>query len=367
MKILFPLSLPLFIAALFVPEAAGDPWHTAAPDRTITFPRDHYVHEGFRTEWWYFVGNLENAKGQRFGYQLTLFRRGVRPPGSEPSQSKFVRDWFAFAHYALSNLSGKQYWHDQTIVRGGFGEAQFPAAGQLVARIENAVVERLDDGHWRIAAEADSFGYDLTLITERGPVLQGKSGYSQKAAGAHQASMYYSIPRLRTEGTIRIGDQVETVTGLSWLDREWASNQLAEDQAGWDWFSLQAEDGSDLMLYQLRKKEGATDPYSKGLWWPTEGDPKVLKYPAYRLEPLEWWKSDDGKARYPIAWQVTIPGESMEFQVRAALKDQELRLDPVRYWEGAVTFEGKRKDQPFRGRGYLEMTGYADALTPLSR
>lgn len=355
------------LSAGWVAVADSAEWLEASPTRSISFPRDHYVHDGFRTEWWYFVGNLQNSQGRRFGYQLTLFRRGVRPPGSAAAESSFVRDWFAFAHYAVSDLSGGDYWHDQTIVRGGFGEAAFPDDGQLVARIDEAVVERLKEEQWRISAITEAFSYDFTLTVERGPVLQGKAGYSQKAAGASQASMYYSIPRLRTEGTIRIGERVETVTGLSWLDREWASNQLAEDQAGWDWFSLQADDGSDLMLYQLRKKNGETDPFSKGLWWPADGEPEVVQWPDYQLEPLEWWQSDDGKTRYPVSWRVTIPEKQIEFEVRAALRDQELRLDPIRYWEGAVTFQGQRGDRAFGGRGYLEMTGYGEALKPLSR
>jgi len=346
-----------------IPAFANE-WRVASPDQTITFPVDHYVHPGFKTEWWYYTGNLETADGRRLGYQLTFFRRGLRPPGAEPSEAVFVRDWFAFGHFAVSDLDAEEFHHGQRVVRGGFGEAEFPAEGELVARIEDWTA-RLDGEVWVLEAAEPDFGISLRLQPVKGPVLQGEAGYSQKAAGADQASMYYSVTRLETTGTVRIGEREWEVRGLSWMDREWATNQLAEDQAGWDWFSLQADDGSDWMVYQLRKKNGETDPASKGLWWPGNGEPEVVRYPTFELEPVRWWEAPDG-ARYPVGWNLTMPEKGVAIRVEAALDDQELRIDPIRYWEGAVTFEGTREGAPFTGRGYLEMTGYAGALTPLA-
>ncbi len=366
------LALPTLGLLLLALSALPSPknlhaWETARPGVTIEFPRDHHAHPGFRTEWWYFTGNLAGPDGGRLGYQLTFFRRGLRPPGSATASSAFVRDWFAFGHFAISDLERGQFFHDQKIVRGGFGEAAFPPTGSRVAQIGNWTADRLEDDRWRIAAEAEGFSLELTLRPMRPVVLQGEAGYSQKAAGADQASIYYSLTRLATTGVIQLGDQEIPVEGNSWMDREWATNQLAEDQAGWDWFSLQGEDGSDWMVYQLRKKDGSTDPFSKGLWWPSEGEPTLVRAADFTLTPLRWWRSPDGVARYPLAWRLEMPAAALTIEVEAALDNQELQLNPIRYWEGAVTFRGTRAGQPFNGRGYLEMTGYAGTLAPLTK
>jgi len=341
-------------------------WKTASPDQEIRFPTDHYAHPGFKTEWWYFTGNLEAENGRRYGYQITFFKQGIRPSAYPAVQSQWVRDWFAFAHFAMSDIGAKEFRHDEKVVRGGFGEAVFPVDGVLVAQIGDWKAERVGEQQWRIIANSDKgFAVNFELNAERPPVLQGERGYSRKGPTPDRASMYYSQTRMKTTGTLTLAGKKIPVTGLSWMDREWATNQLDQDQAGWDWFSLQGDDGSDLMVYQIRKTDGSADPYSKGLWLAADAQSVVLRRDDFVLQPLRTWRTPDKSASYPVEWKVEIPSRDIAITVRATFDAQELAFDPVHYWEGAVTFTGTREGQPWSGRGYLEMTGYREALRQL--
>jgi len=151
-----------------------------------------------------------------------------------------------------------------------------------------------------------------------------------------------------------------TVRGDAWLDREWSTSMLGADQAGWDWFALQFTDGTELMLYQMRKKDGKADPFSSGTFVDREGRTTSLKAGDFELRPLREWTSAESGGVYPVKWQVSVPSQKIDLQVEAAFDQQEMALGIVNYWEGSVRIEGTRK-----GRGYLEMTGYAGDLAGL--
>ena len=210
---------------------------------------------------------------------------------------------------------------------------------------------------------------DLALVPTRPPLLNGQQGLSQKSAGAGNASLYYSLTRMKTSGTVTVEGTSHAVTGLSWLDREWATNQLGPDQVGWDWVALHLSDGSDLMLYQLRRKDGTADPYSSGTWRAADGTSRHLAQGDFTLTPVpgRTWSSRKSGGTYPIAWQIRLPAESLTLEVAAVLPDQELALDPIAYWEGAVEVTGTRRGQPLTAEGYLEMTGYSGPLKALKQ
>jgi predicted secreted hydrolase len=340
-------------------------WQLALPGWNYAFPRDHGSHPDFKTEWWYFTGNLHAKDGREFGYQLTFFRQGVIPP-SQPveAKSRFVTRDIKFAHFAISDITRSKFYFGQDLSRGAFGEAGFDDGNRL-AWIGDCSLAIKPDGSFQLVGRDGEKSLDLNLRSAKSPAIHGEKGVSQKADGEGRASHYYSLTRLETSGTIQIGDASFAVTGLSWFDHEWATNQLAKNQVGWDWFSLQFDDGSELMLFQLRAKDGARDHWSGGSWIAADGRVTRIANEDFTLEPSEAWKSDATGGAYPLRWRIRIASQSLDIDVTARMKDQELRLNPIAYWEGAVMAEGKRKGSAIRGSGYLEMTGYSGAITGL--
>ncbi|MGI8438027.1 MAG: lipocalin-like domain-containing protein [Chthoniobacterales bacterium] len=342
-------------------------WKIAEPGWGYEFPRDHHAHPEFKTEWWYFTGNLAAADGRRFGYQLTFFRHGIRPPSARSAEiSRFVVNDLKFAHFTITEIAGGQFHFQQKTSRGAFGEAGFDD-GDRLAWIDSWTLQMEANGAFHLRADDHGNAIDLRLVSRTPPIIHGEGGVSQKAAGAGHASYYYSLPRLTTEGELQLGGKTMRVSGESWFDHEWATNQLAPDQVGWDWLSVQFDDGSELMLYRMRLANGAVDPTSSGTWIAADGTASHLPNSAFQMTPLSFWKSEKTGAKYPIAWRVDITPMNLHFEVRAALENQELALLPLAYWEGAITIEGTRAGKPTKGRGYLELTGYAGPLQELQR
>ena len=337
-------------------------WRLALPGWKYQFPADHGNHPEFKIEWWYFTGNLTAADGREFGYQLTFFRQGVMPLDADIIPlSHFVTSNVKFAHFAVSDISGSAFHFFQRLSRGAFGEAGF-GERQRLAWIEGWSCTLGDDGAFRIQAKADDLSLELTLNPVKPLVIHGQNGVSKKAEGEGRASHYYSFTRLSSQGVLRMGSQQFAVSGLSWFDHEWATNQLTANQAGWDWFSLQLDDGTDLMLFQLRTKEGGRDPNSAGTFVDAKGVATRLAEADFTLEPIETWSSPQSGGRYPVTWRITIPRLQTRLDVSAGLKDQELRLKPIVYWEGSVRAQGTVGGRNVKGSGYLEMTGYAGPI-----
>lgn len=353
-----PASLHLLAFLALSALTSHAQWRVAEPGWKYEFPRDHGSHAGFKTEWWYFTGNLSASGGREFGYQLTFFRQGIERGGEDLIPlSRFVTREVKFAHFTVSDLAGKKFHFFQKISRGAYGEAGF-GDGDRLAWIE-AWKCAWDGEGFRIQAADGEVAIDLKLRPGKPPVVHGAEGISRKGAAPGQASHYYSFTRLETEGTLRLAEEEIPVTGESWFDHEWATNQLGENQTGWDWFSLHFADGSELMLFQLRTKEGGRDPFSAGTFVNALGEARALADKEFSLEANEWWKSPATGADYPIAWRIGVPSLALEVEVRAALENQELLLQPITYWEGAVRASGTRGGQPVTAKGYLEMTGYA--------
>jgi predicted secreted hydrolase len=337
--------------------AGGQGWKIAEVGRGVLLPGDHVSHPDYKIEWWYYTGNLDTAEGRRFGYQLTFFRVGVNREPVGGSRWA-VRD-LHMAHFAVSDLGAGRFHVFDRLQREGAGWA-----GAATDRY------RVWNGQWSAGAEADGahrlqardggVGVDLRLTNTTYWVGHGDAGYSRKGREAANASEYYSLPRLATTGTLTVDGHVYEVTGASWMDHEFGSSVLEADQVGWDWFGLQLADGRDLMLYQMRRRDGTRDPFSSGtLAWP-DGRVVRLTRDDYTLEPRGTWRSPTTGAVYPIRWHVTIPGQQLAVDVQAAMPDQELhtpRSTGVTYWEGAVDVTGTGPPTT-RGRGYMELTGY---------
>jgi predicted secreted hydrolase len=348
----------ILLCPLLGAEFDNDGWRLAQPGYRLEFPRDHGPHFDYRTEWWYLTGNLRSEEGREFGYELTFFRHGYRPPNKRfPVQSRFVIDDLKFAHFTITDVAQQRFYAAQRLSRGAFQDAGFMSGRKLVW-ISNWELD-LDSG-FRIAASDGDRAIQFSLQPEKPVVLQGDDGLSQKAAGDGHASYYYSITRLRTRGELKIGTTTYQVTGLSWFDREWATNQLAPNQAGWDWFALQLSDGTDLMLYQLRLKNGAIDRFSIGKFVGTTGATTQLSVDEFVLTPTRFWTSARSRARYPIGWHLRAPKLGVDVEISTPVADQELNL-AVTYWEGAIRISGTRDGNRVQGSGYMELTGYAAA------
>ena len=335
----------------------------ALPGRDLSFPADHYSHPDFKTEWWYYTGHLESESGKGYGYQVTFFRFGVRDRQNELKEKPLFTELY-MAHFALSDLATKKFIYRERINRG-YGEKAGAATDRYLVWNEDWRVEG-DDKHHRIYVNDRGTILQLSLSSMKPPVLHGQNGLSQKAEGEGRASYYYSLTRMQADGDLTVDGTKQKVRGLSWMDHEFGSNQLADNQVGWDWLSIQLDNKTEVMLYLMRRKDGSVDPYSSGTLVSAGGTTRHLALNEFRIEVLGHWKSPKSGANYPMKWKITIPSEEIELEIAPAFPDQELitnRSTRVTYWEGAVSVNGRSRKAPLKGTGYVEMTGYAGKLT----
>ena len=332
----------------------------ATEPRRFEFPRDHGPHPEFRNEWWYVTGNLDAADGRRVGFELTIFRFALTPT-SVDSASAWHGNQVYIAHFAVSDADGDTFHVAERYSRGALGLAGAVADpfrvwidDWRIAAVENEAGRE----YWLLEASDDEVALQLRLVANKAPVLNGAEGLSQKSARIGNASYYYSITRWQTDGLLRLGDDEIRVSGLSWLDREWSSSALDAHQEGWDWFALQLSDGSELMFYNLRSTDGTQGTYSSGTWVASDGTSEHLDRGDVSISVTEEWISPKG-GTYPSGWDIRIPDLALTLNVSPVMEDQELDTT-VRYWEGAVDVLGVRDGRDISGRGYVELTGYAD-------
>ena len=342
--------------ALVVSLSASSPeYRQALPGYRFEFPRDHFNHPDFRTEWWYYTGNVHSAGGHRYGFELVFFRQAQRR-GPHDNASAWSTDDLYLAHLALTDITGKHFHYYKRLNRAGPGIA---GVSSEEGRIWNGNWEskwNQQTGVQTLSAVAEDVRFTLTLIPRKPPVINGENSVSQKAEGLGKASYYVSLPLLAVDGTVN-GD---AVTGTAWMDHEWFTHQLEPAQVGWDWFSTQLENNTEFMLFQIRHSDGSIDPYSAGTYIDAGGHATHLKSSDFQLQAIEFWTSPATHARYPTRWRITIPSLNVSLECAAALPNQELGAEDAAsppYWEGAVTYTGSAT-----GAGYLEMTGYAKPM-----
>ena len=342
-------------SALGGADSAG--YQRAYAPRPFQFPADHGPHPEFRNEWWYVTGNLADNAGRSFGYQLTIFRIALSPT-APPADSSWRVNQVYMGHFALTDVANNRHYGFERFSRGALGLAGAQAAPFRVWLEDWALTGGESDLFpLRLRAREGAIALDLTLDAGKPAVLQGDQGLSQKSAEPGNASYYYSHTRMPTQGTVSVAGQSFTVSGASWLDREWSTSALGPDQSGWDWFALQLDDGRDLMFYRLRHRDGGMDSFSKGILVEPGGQTQLLRGNDVELQPLGQWVSPHTRDRYPSGWQLRLPAEHLDLTVTPKVADQEMRLT-VRYWEGAVAVSGQARDRPVTGQGYLEMTRY---------
>jgi predicted secreted hydrolase len=377
-RLLCSISLVLCSSA-----ATNDNFDLALPGYRYSFPHDYFNHPNFQTEWWYYTGNVQSSDGHRFGFELTFFRQGIPHEAPVKKSAWDVHDLY-LAHLALSDITGGHFYHLERTNRAGPGIAGIDEPAQ-----------RIWNGNWQIQwknsdqllqAITEDFQLQFALHSEKSPVVHGENGVSQKAAGAGRASHYISLTRLVTTGTVALESRNYQISGLAWMDHEFFTHQLDADQVGWDWFSIQFDDHSELMLFHIRRKDGSIDPYSAGTYIDPQGRTTHLQNSDFTLQPIasgsdrtagtqtssgsaaanrtapDTWRSPVSSAVYPIHWEISVPKLDLSVEATTPLPSQELsgptNITPT-YWEGATSLTGTRNSTKITGVGYLEMTGYS--------
>jgi predicted secreted hydrolase len=329
--------------------------------RQLHLPQDQGPHPDFQTEWWYYTGNLETQDGRHFGYQLTFFRRALLPPQLAIKRpSDWATNQVYMAHFALTDVATNSYQAFESISRGAAGLAG-AQSDPFSVWLDDWQVRQVSTDTYQLQAKKDGFAIQLSLQNLKGFILQGDHGYSQKGPAPGQASYYYSQTRLQTRGEVTSDGKQFTVSGLSWMDHEFSTSALDKNQVGWDWFALQLNDQSELMLYQLRMADGSIDPYSSGSYVAPDGSVHQLALQDFHNQVEGYWTSPQTKARYPARWTIQVPGEDLILNIEPYIPDQELHVS-FTYWEGAVKFSGTSHGKPVSGSGYVELTGYTTSL-----
>ena len=370
-----PAQLPA--AALQSLPAAGstEGFARATQPDAVEFPRDLGPHDDYQTEWWYYTGNLATEDGRSFGFQFTIFRRALVPPtlpetglfGRSPLGQNPVPNWRAeqvyLAHFAVSDIGAEdrsQFYATERFSRGAAGLAGASAEPYHVW-LEDWSVQEVTPGQVRLQAQTDEVALDLTLTQTLPPVLHGDGGLSPKGPEPGNASYYYSIVQQRAAGRVTVGGESFDVTGLAWKDHEWSTSALSEGVVGWDWFSLQLDNGGALMLFEIRREDGSREAASAGSYIAPDGAVTPLALGDWTIETTDTWTSPTSGAEYPAGWRVSVPSMGLELEGRPMLADQELNLSTI-YWEGAVAFSGTLDGAPLGARGYIELTGYAGSM-----
>ena len=355
----------IFVVGLFFPACLlSNEWKEATTPRQWSFPRDHGSHPEYRTEWWYFTGNLNDNGGKRYGYQLTFFRYGLALQPKQPSNAWSVRDIY-LAHFALTDVARNAFHYTDRVSRAGPGLSSAKGTGMEVRVLSwSATMEGK-----RMDLRAAHGGMELALrLTPAKPVVfHGHRGLSKKGPGPGQASHYYSFTDLKTEGSLKTPDMTAPVAvrGTSWFDQEFGSNQMAQEYAGWDWFALHLSDGRDLMVYYLRRKDGTVERESSGTLVERDGTSRHLALAEIETTVLSYWKSSKSAGRYPAAWRIRVAGAAIDVTVNPLAAGQELittASTAITYWEGAVAGKGASQGKEVVVEGYAELTGYTGAL-----
>lgn len=353
-----PIEATIAVREALAEDRAG--FARALAPRPLAFPEDHGPHPDFRTEWWYYTGNLKTPAGRHVGFQLTFFRVALSP-AEEPRASAWATRQLYIAHFAVTDTAGGRFHAASRTSRAALGLA---GAQGIPFRVwaESWSAEG-EGGATRLRAQDGDVAIDLTVSPAKPVVLQGDRGHSRKGPEPGNASLYYSFTRMPARGNVRLGAESLEVAGEAWMDREWSTSALGTGVEGWDWFAVQLDDGRELMFYALRRRDGAIDSFSAGTLVAADGTTRPLGAGDVRIETLAHWTSPPSGVRYPARWRLSVPSAELQLEIAPRLADQELRVG-TRYWEGAVAVTGSSDGRTIGGQGYVELVGYGEGAEP---
>jgi predicted secreted hydrolase len=352
--------MKISVLALFMAMLAFAAGELALPGYRFQFPRDFFNHETYDTEWWYYTGNVTADDGHEFGFEVTFFRAAADPAKSPQKNEVWDAKSFYIAHFAISDLTGQRFYHQERLNRPGPGLAGLDPQAAL-----------LWNGNWQVRwlafnpveqelqAIADGMAVKLRLHSQKPVVLHGANGVSVKGPLPGEASHYFSLTRNSASGEIKVGEKSYPVRGTAWMDREFFSTIPGHPTPNWDWVSAQLNNGTELMLFRLRLEDDSVSPFSSGSYIAADGRTQFLKRSDIVMEPGRTWHSAQTGGDYPVEWSIAVPGRNLKLHLTTPLVNQELTNKATQsYWEGSVRFEGKEGATAVKGKGYLEMTGY---------
>jgi len=361
-------------ASVSVAEAMGggdqEGYLRATGPREFIFPDDHGPHPGFKTEWWYYTGNLFTENGRQFGYQFTIFRNQLNPPEGDADSLAYGKDWntnqLYLGHFAIADVQAEEHVFEERYSRGAVGLAGAQTEPYRIW-VEDWEIKRINsngtsDKKFPVqikAAMEDGASVDLNLIPQKPLILQGEQGYDRKGEVEGNASYYLSFTRMQTNGSISINGNQFEVTGSSWMDHEWSTSALDEGQEGWDWFSIQLSNGYDLMYYQLRNEDGSVSQFTTGALIDPQGEKILLGPGDVNIEVLDSWLSPHTGSEYPSEWRMNIPKAGLILDLATLFDDQEMAVS-VQYYEGTLSVSGRMNGEQLSGNGFIEMTGYEE-------
>ncbi len=329
--------------------------------RQFNFPEDFGSHDTFKSEWWYYTGNVFDGNGRQFGYQLTFFRNALSTVvAQEVRSSEWATDQIYLAHFSLTDAENNRHYQFETMSRGAVGLAGAKTDANFEVWLYDWSVEQIDLDTFKIHAEKDDISIELVLTDKKGVVFHGNMGLSQKGPQTGNASNYFSQTRLETNGIITIGEEDYSVVGFSWMDHEFGTSALGAGQIGWDWFSIQLDSNMEIMYFQIRDSEGNISPYSSGSFIGPDGIIENIGKGDIQLEVLDYWNTSDGY-EYPSGWLIKSEKMKLELTIEPVMRDQENNFF-FRYWEGSVKISGYIDNEPVNGYGYVELTGYAQSM-----
>lgn len=357
------LLLNVFTLVILPARLSAGGFAYAIRPRTFRFPRDHGSHPAFKTEWWYVTGNLRSTGGRRWGFQITIFRNAIIPPGSKDKNRWKVKNLYLL-NAAVSDIRRDRFLYFRDLARAGPGICG-AKIGSMDVWMKTARIT-MKGKRLYLTFKGATFSFSLACLSLLPPVLNGNRGLSQKGPKPGQATYYYSLPALKTRGNLQTPEGSFQVTGISWFDHEFGTSQLGPDQTGWDWVSLHLSDGSHLMVYRIRKTSGTIEPTSSATFIEPDGKPTCLYADKFSLVPLPSGESLIHGIRYPLKWQLEITPLRLKLTLSPWMKAQAWlgdRKGGIPYWEGAIQAHGQRGEKPVSGEGYLELTGYGKRLS----
>lgn len=328
--------------------------------REFSFPLDYGAHDQFLTEWWYYTGNLQTEEGRHFGYQLTFFRRAISDETNLNPLSNWSASQIYLAHFAITDTENQDHYVTDQISRNANGLAGTAVDPNFSIWLNHWEINQLDDGSFDMKASEDDFEIIFRLEKQKDEVLHGDQGLSQKSEEPGNASYYYSQTRLLTYGRLRIGQEWFSVNGYSWMDHEFGTSTLGDNQVGWDWFSMQFDNHTELMLFQIRNEEGSMSEFSSGTFVDTKGKISNLSIENFEIQVIDSWINPNGFT-YPSGWIVKVADLEIDLTITPVIENQEMNLF-FQYWEGAVFIEGIVNGEDISGFGYVELTGYAQSM-----
>lgn len=328
--------------------------------KDFVFPDDHGAHPEYLTEWWYYTGNLFTEDGRHFGYQLTFFRRAIADQFVDTSTSNWASNQIYLAHFAVTDIASNQHHVYDQISRGSAGLAGTSVDPLFSIWLKDWEIVQLSNNVFQMNAGLDDVEINLILTDIKGIIFHGDEGLSQKGSEIGNASYYFSQTRMETTGMIRIFDEEFDVNGFSWMDHEFGTSTLGSDQIGWDWFSIQLDNQTEIMLFQIRQEDGSISDFSSGTIILKDGNTENLDVNDFEIEVLDTWQNSD-QITYPNKWEINIEHKNLKMKITPVMNDQEMNLF-FRYWEGAVRINGTLDGEEITGFGYIELTGYAQSM-----